>query len=93
MTDAHNILILIPAIVAGTTLLTLAWLGARRRATREDEIAMRRADRAADAAERLGGYDALVEKEMERRRAGGRDQFLLSGDRMTQVIRREEKGP
>lgn len=64
-----------PGIVAFTAvgissaLLLLAAYRGTKQQTRNDEIVQARADRAADAAQRVGGYDELIE--LERRRRDG----------------------
>ena len=52
--------------IASALLLAAAYCGAKQR-TRNDEIVQVRADRAANAARRVGGYDELVELERHRR--------------------------
>lgn len=52
--------------ISSALLLLAAYRGTKKR-TRNDEIVHARADRAADAAQRVGGYDELVELERHRR--------------------------
>lgn len=52
--------------ISAALLLLAAYRGTKQR-TRNDEIVQARADRAADAARRVGGYDELVELERHRR--------------------------
>tara|TARA_B100000929_G_scaffold209911_1_gene167327 strand:- start:3828 stop:4046 length:219 start_codon:yes stop_codon:yes gene_type:complete len=57
--------------IAGFFLLFAGYLGLKRRA-KNDAITNRRAERAGDAAERVGGYDNLIALEQERRRQANR---------------------
>ena len=52
--------------LSSALLMAAAYRGKKQR-TRNDEIVQARADRAADAARRVGGYDELVELERHRR--------------------------
>ena len=59
------------AIAIAALVILISLYRANLRQTREDAIIQKRADRAADAADRVGGYDELIEIERQRRRGTG----------------------
>lgn len=52
--------------LSSALLIAAAYRGTKQR-TRNDAIVQARADRAADAAQRVGGYDEFIELERHRR--------------------------
>ena len=72
--------------ISSALLLAAAYRGTKQR-TRNDEIVQARADRAADAAQRVGGYDELLELERHRRNGwrslGGNDSASDEGKEKT----------
>ena len=59
------------AIAIAALVILISLYRANLRQTREDAIIQKRADRAADAADRVGGYDEIIEIERQRRRSTG----------------------
>ena len=62
-----TISIVFTALGITSAFLILSGYISLKRRTRTDELVQRRADRAADAAHKAGGYDELIELERHRR--------------------------